>query len=265
MIGITCALMMLVSQPAPDAHSTYAIQDTSAAVTVTYLGHSGWAVRINDKLLVFDYQEEYGSLSRSGQDSRDLSSGFIDPSEIAPLDVYVFVTHSHQDHFDPVIYDWQSVLPRVQYFFGWQAGDEPTHNYLLGPRASVVNDDVEVYTINSHHSGVPEVAFLVKVDGYVIYHNGDCRADYARDYEYLRSFTDRIDIAFVNTELWEPGHYVQQAESLIETFNPVLVFPMHSGGEEHEYEQFAQMLRGRGADVEFVCAERKGDQFDVGH
>jgi len=38
---------------------------------------------------------------------------------------------------------------------------------------------VEAYTINDHHDGVPEVAYLVETDGVVMYHSGDYVGRYA--------------------------------------------------------------------------------------
>jgi len=44
---------------------------------------------------------------------------------------------------------------------------------LTSPQAG----GLEIATINSHHSGIPEVAWLIKADGLVVYHNGDCRPE----------------------------------------------------------------------------------------
>ena len=44
---------------------------------------------------------------------------------------------------------------------------------------------------------MPEVAFLVKVDGLVVYHNGDYMMDYRADFPYLQQHAKRVDLAFV--------------------------------------------------------------------
>lgn len=121
--------------------------------------------------------------------------------------------------------------------------------------------DVEVYTINSHHAGVPEVAFLVKVDGYTIYHNGHYRAEYVEDYEYLATITDHIDIAFVIGHPFVDHPYFQQAVRLNEVFHPTYMFAINREGEEFKCRQFAELLAEHGIEVNVISGERRGDSF----
>ena len=60
-------------------------------VKVWYLGHSGFAVNLDEKLLIFDYY-----LDDSEDNKRSLSSGVIDPSEIKDKEVFVFASHGHR-------------------------------------------------------------------------------------------------------------------------------------------------------------------------
>jgi hypothetical protein len=62
--------------------------------TIWYLGHCGYAVQIEDHLLIFDYIELEEAESRE----RGLDEGFIDAAELNDLDVTVFVTHEHSVH-----------------------------------------------------------------------------------------------------------------------------------------------------------------------
>lgn len=228
---------------------------------IWYLGSNGWAVRINEKLLIFDYQEHSDPNPPASGEIRNLQRGYIDPSELQDLDIYVFVTHSHQDHFDRMIYEWQEQVAKITYLFGWQAGNNPEHHYLVGPRATINVGDMEVYTINSHHAGVPEVAFLVIVDGYTIYHNGDYKAAYQEDYEYLRTFTDHIDIAFVIGHPFVDHQYFQQALLLTEIFHPTYMFGMNREGEEYKCIQFAELLVEHVGDLNVLSGNQRGDHF----
>src|SRR5512137_1137327 len=194
--------------------------------SVWYLGHCGYAVRTANHLLIFDYQEQRdGQQPKKRPERPSLSSGWIDPEEIKDLKVRVFVSHSHGDHFDPVIFSWKQTVPDISYFFGWKAADDPSFTSLVGPRAETKSDGLEIATINSHHSGVPEVAWLVKVDGLVIYHNGDCMVDFAKDYPHLQARAGRIDIAFVPRVHGEKEHYGRQNAELFRRFKPRAVFP----------------------------------------
>jgi L-ascorbate metabolism protein UlaG (beta-lactamase superfamily) len=214
---------------------------------VWYLGHCGYAVRTRHHLLIFDYQERRdGQQPKSKPTQPSLSNGWIDPCAIRDLQVRVFVSHSHDDHFDPVIFDWRASVPDIGYFFGWRAAEDPSFHYLVGPRDELKTDGLEIATINSHHSGVPEVAWLVKVDGLVIYHNGDCRPDDATaENIYLRTKTDSIDLAFVAPVFEDGQKYTTQNLDLFGRFRVRAAFPMHVQAGGSRYHDFKKAMQAR--------------------
>ena len=204
---------------------------------VWYLLHCGYAVKTRTKLLIFDYV-------RSTRDFPDtisvqsLATGRINPSEIRDLDVYVFVSHNHEDHYDPVILDWQEEVDSLTYIFGWQATDDTSHHHLVGPRASLRIGDMDVYTINCR-SGVPEVAYLIKTDGLTIFFQGDYRSDSIADIDYLLNKCDTVDMAFLGAHSRRWGDASARIVRIMERLRPRVVFPMHYGGKEETYQLFA--------------------------
>ena len=203
----------------------------SGGAEVWYLGHCGYAVRTSDHLLIFDYQERRdGQQPKSRPDRPSLAAGWIAPEEIKGLKVRVFVSHAHNDHYDPVILTWKEAVPDIAYYFGWKATDDPSHHVLAGPRAGLTADGLEIATINSHHSGVPEVAWLVKVDGLVVYHNGDCQpSDPAAEHDHLMTKAAAIDLAFV-FPVTAPGEkYTVQEEDFFRKFRVRAAFPCTPG------------------------------------
>lgn len=235
----------------------------SQNVTVWFLGDNGWAVNVGDKMLIFDYMEGDFAPLPSASENRGLDQGYIDPQELSDFDVYVFVTHEHFDHYDRVILRWADFCERITYIFGWQAGNDPDHHYLIGPRAQERVGDLEIITINSHHSGVPEVAYLVKVDGITIYHNGDYKSDYERDFAYLQTITEHIDIAFVIGWPFPEDQYFQQALLLAELFSPTYMFESYPTGNADKAEQFAEMLPELGVEGSIRYAEHRGISFSI--
>jgi len=212
---------------------------------IWYLGHCGYAVRTQNHLLVFDYQERQdGRQSKSRPAQPSLSAGWIDPGEINDLKVRVFVSHSHDDHFDPVIFGWKAAVPDIAYYFGWKAADEPSYHYLVGPRAELKSGDLVIATINSHHSGVPEVAWLVKADGLVIYHNGDCQPDVpSAEHDFLKTKTDAIDLAFVFPVYEEGQKYTVQTRDFFGKFRVRAAFPMHAQAGDAMYLGFQKAFQ----------------------
>ena len=209
-------------------------------------------------LLIFDYQERRdGPQPRVRPRPLRLDRGWVDPAEIARDRVRVFVSHSHEDHFDPVILGWRKAVADIAYYFGWKAAEDPAYHYLVGPRGELhAGDGLEISTINSHHSGVPEVACLVKVDGLAIYHNGDYRMDYQADFPYLQTHVASLDLAFVLGVSDENIQYGRQNRALFERFKPRAVFPMHAEAGARMYKEFAEAFSTRLPGLQIVVPRR---------
>ena len=125
-----------------------------------------------------------------------------------------------------MIHGWEDRLDSITYLFGWEAGTNPEHHDFDERRESASVGGMDVHTIYSHHSGVPEVAYLILVDHLVIDHNGDSRAACENDLESLRTVTDRIDVAFLIGHPAEDHQDFQQALLMDELLDVAPVFPL---------------------------------------
>ena len=94
-------------------------------LTITYYLHSGFSVAMEDVLLVFDYWTgEQGELP---QDKR------ITPEFLRTFrEVYVFISHEHPDHLDPVVNTRSSVSAHHLYRLRRHAHRHPGQAH--GPR-----------------------------------------------------------------------------------------------------------------------------------
>jgi len=253
--------------------ATARAQDTRAVLTaelelgeatIWYLGHAGWAVKTRDNLLIFDYWESTAPRSR-----RSLSNGYVDPAEIADQNVYVFVSHSHGDHYDPIILEWQSVIPNITYVFGWEFATESSYVCLTEPRETRRIDGLEVSTINHDFDGIPEVAFLVTLDSLVLYHSGDHgtwsdppNSVFVDNIDYLAGLGKQIDVAFISTFGQRGGGIINAGDRYsIERLSPRVMFPMHHGDNEDLYERFAREIRREDVRTAVYDATRPGDHF----
>lgn len=265
--------MALLSVPAPvPAGAQVTVGQSGDQATVWYLRHSGWAVRLGGALLVFDYQESMGLEEVSDATPRNLENGFLNPEELRGLDVYVFVSHAHGDHFDPVIFGWQGRIEHLTYFIGWDeeprshcerfAGRSAACYTLGGPRAKAVLDRIHVYTINSAHNGIPEVAYLVRYRDWVVYHNGDYMADYVADHAYLKTITDRIDLAFVQGAPTHRWPHLARAVHMTREFRVPVLFPMHFRDQEM-CRSFVADVAAEGVSAQVTCPTARGQRFVV--
>ena len=253
--------------------SAQAVPDQAGdQVSVWYLRHAGWAVRLGDALLVFDYQERLGMEDVTGDTPRNLENGLIDPREISNLEVFVFVSHAHGDHYDPVIFEWQGEIENLTYFVGWEeqpeshcerfTGDDADCYTMGGLRTTAELDDVQVYTIDSDYNDIPEVAYLVRYGDWIVYHNGDYMMDHVADYAYFKTISDRIDLAFVSGL---PGHewpHVARAAHLAREFDVPVLFAMHFR-DGAMCAGFVAEMAAEGVSAEIECPTARGQRFVV--
>ncbi|NPD47349.1 MULTISPECIES: MBL fold metallo-hydrolase [unclassified Lentimicrobium] len=259
-ILLVCGIIVIMATLKAQKSDRNPLDLNNNKISIVYLGHSGWAIKTKSNFLIFDYQEKY-DFKWEKQPVKNLLSGYIDPDEIKDYNVFIFTSHEHGDHYDPLILDWDKKIENITYFFGWDFSSEEKYHCLRNPRSHYKDETIEVYTINSKHSGVFESAFLIIIDGIVIYHNGDYKGDYKNDYEYLKSKTEKIDIVFSNSDPWEKSQYILQAKYLMKQFAAQYFFPMHNINKENEYKKFAILIKDKEVQTEVYCAEIKGDKF----
>lgn len=228
---------------------------------IWYLGHSGWTIKTKNHLLIFDY---VGTGRKPAELS--LTNGHINSSEIKDQHVFIFVTHEHADHYSRTIFDWKKSVRDITYIFGWQAGTGP--NYVcIEPRERKKVDDIEILTIASTDAGV---GFLIKVDGVVIFHAGDhahwggSMDPFTKEIDYLAKSEKEFDIVFlaITTGMGQRRKSITNGVFYgIEKLLPKVMFPMHAGGKEHLYKEFAQEAAKKEFKTSVHYPENKGDRF----
>lgn len=114
---------------------------------VQYIFQSCFVIELESHILLFDYYK--GEL----------------PTFSTNKPLYVFVSHSHHDHYNPEIYSIPH--PNITYII---SKDVDTRGIKLGPNEQITIDDIEIQTLLSTDLGI---AFVILVEGRYIYHAGD--------------------------------------------------------------------------------------------
>jgi ankyrin repeat protein/L-ascorbate metabolism protein UlaG (beta-lactamase superfamily) len=230
---------------------------------IWYLGHSGWALKTRNHLLVFDYFDQGNPPSQPA-----LCNGNVNPAELSGETVTVFASHEHGDHYDPVIFDWREGLSDVTYVLGCEPEDTPAPYEYTAPRTSQTINGMKVSTIESNDTGV---GFIVEVDGLVIFHAGD-HANRQRDFsgpfqaeiDYLAKGGVRPDIAFM--PISGCGFGDQEAVKMgvhytLETLKPKVFIPMHGGRSSYRYHEFIADCKDKFTGVQMEAPRNRGDHF----
>ncbi|MBP1634624.1 MAG: uncharacterized protein H6Q10_1198 [Acidobacteria bacterium] len=230
--------------------------------TVWYLGHSGWAVRTARRLLVFDYAPN-GRLP----DDPSLDNGLLVPAEIRGLPITVFITHGHPDHYAPAVFDLGRDAGPVTYVSGFRP--EGKDGYVeMAPRETKALGDMEVTAVRSTDAGV---GFHVRADGVAIFHGGDlcnrageASPPFTEEIDFLAAAGLRADLYFAAVRgCGQPAGIRNGVYYAIARLSPRAVFPMHGGGREGAYAEFARAAADAGVRAPVHCAEFGGDRFTV--
>lgn len=221
---------------------------------VIYHYHSGFSVQVGGTLLVFDYWEG---------ENRTLSSvGRITPAFLAAFErIYVFISHAHPDHLDPVVFLWENEGLPITYIV---SGDMPvgTRGKRLSPgQEKVLDDQITVKAFQSTDLGV---AFLVRAYGLGIFHAGDLNLWHWRQESTLREIEaaekafyeaiepikqEKIDVAMFPVDPRQGLMYDAGANHFILTMKPRVFIPMHWQDRPEVAIDFARRARNQNTEV----------------
>ena len=204
---------------------------------VIYLDHSGILVELKDYYCIFDYYK----------------------GELPPLDkekdVMVFCSHSHNDHYNPLIFDLLNQREmRYQAILANDISDENRlskikHRFVKPDEYYQFDGGIQVETLFSNDSGV---AFIVITDEGMIYHGGDLNDWYwegepEEENRELRTIYHteigkikgrHFDVAFVPLDPRLEAHYADGLLYFLENVDCDAVFPIHYWGEPAVIQRF---------------------------
>ena len=247
---------------------------------ITYIHHSCFIVEIEDCIFVFDYYK--GELPK------------FDPSKY----IFFFVSHSHDDHFGPKIYEYAKYNEYVTYivsddvrkYFNLKMKlstggqntlfvDDHTNIYVNVDNRGVSNvssgyHDVKIETLKSTDEGV---AFIVEYMGKSIYFAGDLHwwtwigspveeeIFYEKTYLHeLSKIKDRhFDAAFVVLDPRQEERYWWGMHEFMKYANPDVVFPMHFWKDYKLIDKFKQIDVSKEYAHKIMSITHEGQVFEI--
>ena len=237
-------------------------------VKITYYYHSGFSAQVGDTLLLFDYWE--------GTDRKLAPSLRITPDYLRNFgQVFVFISHAHPDHLDPVVLTWAKEDLPITYIV---SGDMPIG--IVGKRLAPLQEkqltrDVTVKAFQSTDLGV---AFLVRAYGLNIFHAGDLNLWHWRQESTLREIEEAeaafydameplkkesIDVAMFPVDPRQGAMYDAGANHFIMTEKPRVFIPMHWQERAEVAVDFAR--RGKTPQTEVLALTKPGMEQTVRH
>ena len=176
---------------------------------------------------------------------------YIDPWKLSADSVkadYIFVTHSHYDHFSKE--DIAKLRKETTKIICTSdvAKEVGKNTQIMSPNQELSLDQLKIKTVHAYNIGKkfhPKeknwVGYIIKLsDSTTVYHAGD--TDFVPEMKALE-----VDIALLPVS----GTYVMTADEAIEaanTFKPGTVIPMHFGdiiGSEKDAQKFKAGFKGK--------------------
>ena len=213
---------------------------------ITCIGHSGFAVEMQRCTLIFDYYT----------DQKAVLPDVLGRAQC----IYAMVSHSHRDHLNYSIFDWNSRYPAVHYVIANEcrrkllrhiAVDQLPITFMSRDR-DWADGNVAVHAFGSTDVGV---SFLVEVDGKRIFHAGDfnCWINEQEDDEAIRRkalgdfhavladirrHVQQVDVALFPVIPNMGGDFARGAREFLQAVKCDVFIPMHMWGRDTEATQF---------------------------
>lgn len=198
---------------------------------ITYIHHSGFLAETNQALLLFDF-----------------SGGSLPPLDPAKT-LVVFVSHRHEDHFNPDIFTLADSHPHTIYVLSddiWQNRVPEKHfsrTHFIDPGRMIHLAEGGGILIRTFRSTDEGVAFLVEAGGKTIYHAGDLndwqwngeslswnhtmKANYQKELEAIHRLGIIPDAAMVPLDGRQEDLFYLGLHEFMCQVGAGMVFPMH--------------------------------------
>jgi len=220
---------------------------------ITFIQHASFLVECEQVALLFDYVDGELPLPRN-------------------KNLIVFASHRHGDHYDKKIFD----LPAKAFILSDDIPkkDAPVGRVVhwMGPHQKLDVEHLVVSTLRSTDEGV---AFLLEVEGKVVYFAGDLNnwfweeegeeytswmeSRYRKEIDRLPS---AIDVAFVPVDPRLGKRYDLGALDLLERVSVSYLVPMHMWNEFAIGTALKEAVSSY--DVELLAARGNGHQWRIG-
>jgi len=250
------------------------VEAQTATPALWWLGHSGFVLKFNGATLYID-----PCLGEVRGRARTLRPP-LEPAQAVNADL-ILCTHAHDGHMNPdtlpgmLVASPRSrvVLPRGVAGHAFRAGVpyERMTTTDADLRVEYVNADSRaiIYSIPSAHpnldwteeTGYPYLGYIVRLDGFTIYHAGDCRP-WDGLVDRLKPY--RVSVALLPIAGAGNTSAVEAAE-LAEQIGARWIVPMHYGafaGEGGEVDRFIDHMLGQRPEQPFKVFQ-PGEMWNV--
>lgn len=234
---------------------------------IIYIYHNCFCLHLGKLTLLFDYPDDC-HLTKEMKD--------IVLSNIEDRQLYIFYSHSHQDHFNPKIQKLSQYAQKSYFIVSDDVPDLypnsiPDESLIVEPEQTYSYQDIDIETLPSNDLGV---AFLLSLQGINLYFGGDLanwlwpnlpekgkeitESFFQECLDYLKQYHLHIAFSDVDKRLENFAGGLQ----FIKTLQPEVFVPMHTFGHTEWLEDFRRKINAS-APGKIFYYQQTGDRITV--
>lgn len=221
-------------------------------IKINYLYHSGFTVETEKHLMIFDYYKDSVDHGEKG-----ISTGAISETDLSTdKKIIVFSTHGHEDHFNPIILEWENKRKDIIYVL---SSDIKLDKKAENIKVVSAYEEIEIGEMHIKAFGSTDIgiSLLIDVEGVEIFHAGDLnwwywwddteeeikRMEAAFKGEISKIKESNLDIAFFPVDQRLKHNYCLGAKYFIQEIEPKVLVPMHFGEVYDTTKQFKEEMK----------------------
>lgn len=226
---------------------------------IYYIYHSCFIIETESSFLIFDYFRNKQD-SNQDFDFNELIKNIFKSNKC----LYVFSSHSHQDHFSSEVLSWNNKKENIYYIL---SSDIKLYSSVNNLYTAKENEEFTLNNLNISTFGSTDqgISFLVKVDELNIFHAGDLNwwkwmddtPEEEKEMESaFKAIIDNviktniiIDVAFFPVDRRLEDNYLCGGQYLIEKLNPKVFIPMHFWDDFKTTADFKQSQENAATDI----------------
>jgi L-ascorbate metabolism protein UlaG (beta-lactamase superfamily) len=247
---------------------------------VIFIHHSCFLVEADDKVLIFDYFD--------GDRVNGYSFTGKLPTYAPDTRIYMFASHTHQDHFDMDILRLAEQYPKIRYILSKDIRISPNflkkHGIDPAVRSRITFaaadhkyevDDLKIETLRSTDTGV---AFYVTSNGISLFHAGDLNdwkwegagdiinGKMTREYRHqIRKLSAKpINLAFVPMDPRLAEYQFDGFDYFVKNTDAEYIFPMHMWQDYSGIRVYKKRISNPAMADRIIEIERENQVFPFG-
>lgn len=228
---------------------------------IYHIHHSCFIVETDSSFLIFDYFKN----KKDPREDFDFTK-LLDNIFKSPKSLYVFSSHSHQDHYNSKILSWSREKEQTYYILSSDIklyGSGSINNlYTATQNEEFKINNLKINTFGSTDEGI---SFLINIDGMNIFHAGDLNwwkwpddtpeeekemeSAFKAVIDDIAGINADIDIAFFPVDKRLEDNYLCGGQYFIEKLNPKVFIPMHFWEDFNTTSDFKKSQESSGTNI----------------